>query len=105
MKYHDLFLIQVQLAFTIKSVELLPPASAVEIIEMEPFVCVCVCVCVCVWVGVCLFVSALTAEPFDIWSRDLVQGLTLIISRTSLLVKVIGQGHEVKKKLFPGFLI
>ena len=50
----------------------LPPASAVEVIETEPFVCVCVCECVCV----CLFVSALTAEPFDIWSQNLVQGLT-----------------------------
>ncbi len=77
---------------------LLPPASAVEVIEMEPFVCLCVCVC--------LFVSALTAEPFNIWSRNLVQRLALIISRTSLPVKVImvkGQGHEVKKRHFSRF--
>ena len=42
-------------------------------------------------VSVCLFVSALKAELFDIWSRNLVQGLKLIMSRTGLLVKVIGQ--------------
>ncbi len=51
------------------------------------------CVCVCV----CASVSALMAEPFDIWSQNLVQGLTLMTSRMSLLVKVKGQGHEVKK--------
>ena len=60
-----------------------------------------VCVCVCV----CLFVSALTAEPLNIWSRNLVQGLTLIISRTSLLVKVIGQRSRSRgqKTSFSGF--
>ena len=67
----------------------LPPAAVVEVIETEPFVC--------------LFVSALTAEPIDIWSRNLVHGLTLIISQTSLLVKVIGQGHKVKKTSFSAF--
>ena len=53
-----------------------------------------------------MFVSALTAKPFDIWSPNLVQGLTLIISRTSLLVKVMvkGQGHEVKNVIFRIFL-
>ncbi len=51
----------------------------------------CVCVCVCVCVSVCLSVSALTAEPFSVRSRNLVQGLTLIISWTSSKVKVIGQ--------------
>ncbi len=35
---------------------LLPPASAVEVIESEPFVCVCVCLCV----------RTLTTEPFDL---------------------------------------
>ena len=43
--------------------------------------------CLCV----CLFVGTLTAEPFDISSQNLVYGLTLMISRTSLMVKVIGQ--------------
>ena len=38
-----------------------------------------------------MFVSALTAEPSNIWSRNLVQELTLIISHTGLLVKVIDQ--------------
>ena len=52
---------------------------------MEPFVCVCVSVCVC------LFVSALTV---DIWSRNLVQGLTLII-----LDEFTGQGHRSKVKV------
>ncbi len=54
--------------------------------------------CVCVYV--CLFVSALTAEPLNIWSQNLVQWLTLIISRTSLLVKVKVTGS---KTLFSGF--
>ena len=43
--------------------------------------------CICV----CASVSALTAEPFDIWSLNFVQGWTLITSQTGLLVKVIGQ--------------
>ena len=68
----------------------LPPVSVAEVIETEPFVCVCGCVC--------LFVSTLTAELFDIWSRNLVQRLTLIISRTSLLVKVIGQRSRSRGK-------
>ncbi len=55
---------------------------------MEPFVCLCVC----------LFVSTLTAELFDIWPRNLVQRLTLIISRTTLLVKVIGQRSRSRGK-------
>ncbi len=54
----------------------------------------------CVCVSVCLSVSALTAEPFGIRSRNLVQGLTLIISWTSSKVKVIGQGHSVKNVIF-----
>ncbi len=37
---------------------------------------------------VCLSVSALTAEPFDIQSGNLAEGLTLIISRMSSKVKV-----------------
>ncbi len=45
----------------------------------------------CVSLCVCLFVSTLTAEPFDKWSQNLVQGLTLIISQRSLLVRVTGQ--------------
>ncbi len=44
-------------------------------------------VCLCV----CLLVSALTAEPFDIRTQNLVEALTLIISRMSFEVKVIGQ--------------
>ena len=48
--------------------------------------------CVCV----CPSVSALTAEPFDIWSQNLVQALTVMISWMSLMAKVKGQGHRVK---------
>ena len=44
---------------------------------------VCVCVCPCV--------NTLVAEALHLWSRNLVQGLTLMISRTSSMVKVIGQ--------------
>ena len=43
----------------------------------------CVCVCVCV--------SALTAELIEVWSQNSTEGLTLMTSRTSLMVKVIGQ--------------
>ena len=34
-------------ALVVNSVHLLPPASAVEVIKMEPSVCECVSVCVC----------------------------------------------------------
>ena len=49
--------------------------------------------------------GTLTAEPFDISSRYLVQGLTLMISWTSSMVKIIGQGSMSpgQKMLFPGF--
>ncbi len=40
---------------------------------------------------VCVSVSALPAEPFDIQTQNLVEALTLTISRMSLKVKVIGQ--------------
>ena len=58
-------------------------------------------------VCVCLSVSTLTAEPFDVWSRYLVQGLILMTSWPGLMVKVIGQrsrsqGQECH---FRGFLI
>ncbi len=48
----------------------------------------------------CLFVSALTAEPFALASRNLVQGLTLMISWTSVMVEVKVTGP---KAWFPGF--
>ncbi len=73
----------------------LPPASVVEVIGTVPSVCVCV--------SVSLSVSALTAEPFEVWSRYLVQGLTMMTSWTSSMVKVLGQSHQVKKMSFPGF--
>ncbi len=57
-------------------------------------------VCVCV----CQSVSTLTAELFDVRSPNLVQGLILITSRTSSMVKVKGQGHPVVFfELRPGF--
>ena len=43
--------------------------------------------CVCV----CQFVNTLMTERIDVRSRNLAQGLTLIKSWTSLMVKVIGQ--------------
>ena len=64
---------------------LIPSASAVKGITSVPSVCVSVCV------SVCLLVSALPAEPFDIPTQNLVEGLTLTISQTTLKVKVIGQ--------------
>ncbi len=72
-----------------------PPASAVEVIKTVPSVCVCVC----------LSVSALTAEPCVVWSQNLAQGLTLIISWMSSKMKVIGQRSRSpgQKTWFPGF--
>ena len=62
-------------------------------------------VCGCVCVSVCVCVNTLMAELFDIWSPNLVQGLTLIISWTSLILRVIGQRSRSpsQKILFPGF--
>ncbi len=59
-----------------------------EVIKTEPSVGVCVSQ------SGCQCVNALTAEPIDIRSQNLVQGLTLImlmISWATLIVKVIGQ--------------
>ena len=58
-----------------------PPASAVEGIKSIP------CMRLCVY----LSVSALLAELFDIQTQNLVDGLTLTISRMSPKVKVIVQ--------------
>ncbi len=76
----------------------LPPASAVEVIETEPFVCLCVCVCVC------QLVSTLTAERINVRSRTLAQGLPLMKSWTSFMVKVKDQGHQIKKRDVYDFL-
>ncbi len=62
-----------------RQVASLPPVSAVKVIKTEPSVCVCPSV------------STLMAEPFDTRSWNLVQKLTLILSSTSLMVKVMGQ--------------
>ncbi len=58
------------------------------------------CVCVCV----CQFVNTLTTERIEVWSRNLTHGLTLMKSQTSLMVKVKGQGHQVKKRDVYDFL-
>ncbi len=58
--------------------------SAVKGMESVPSVCVCVC----------LTVSALMAEPFDVQTQSLVEALTLIISRMNSKVKVIGQSSR-----------
>ena len=60
------------------------------------FMCFHVSVFPCFRVSVCQLVSALMAKPLDIRTRKLVEGLSLIKSGTSILVKVIGQGHEIK---------
>ncbi len=44
---------------------------------------VCLCVCPCV--------NTLMAEPTDVWSQNLVQGFTLMTSRTRSMFKIIGQ--------------
>ncbi len=58
---------------------LFSPASAVEGMELVPSVCVCVSV------------NALMGELLDVRTQNLVEALTLIISRMSLKVKVVGQ--------------
>ncbi len=45
------------------------------------------CVCVCV----CSSVSTLMAEPFDIRAQNLASTIICIISRMSLMIRVIGQ--------------
>ncbi len=54
-----------------------PPASAVEGIKSVP--------------SVCLSVTTLPAKSLNVWTQNLVEGLTLTISRISSKVKVIGQ--------------
>ena len=60
-----------------------------------------------VCVSVCLLVSALTVEPFELQTWNLAETLSLIISRTSSKVKVIGQRSRSpfwkKKHDFPIF--
>ncbi len=65
---------------------LLSPKSTIKVIKL-----LCLCFSLPVW----LCFSALMAEPFDEQSRHLVQGLTLMVSWTSLMVKVLGQCHPV----------
>ncbi len=57
----------------------LSPTSAVYIVEMVQLLCGCPSI------------NTLQAELFDIRSGNLVQGLTLMTSWTSLMVKVMGQ--------------
>ena len=63
--------------------------------------CLCVCLCLCV----CPCVNMLKAEALDVRSRKFVQGFTLMVSRTSLMVKVIGQTwrSQGKRKRFQQF--
>ena len=76
---------------------LLPPASAVEVIESVPSVGVCVC----------LFVNALKSEVFNIGTWNLVCGTSVTMTQTSSKVKVIGQRSRSRgqKTLFPGYCI
>ena len=67
----------------------LPHQWYVDVIKIEPSVCECVCVC--------LSVRTLTAEPFGIWSPNLVQELTLMTSWMGMMVEVKGQDHPVDK--------
>ncbi len=45
--------------------------------------------------------SAITAKLMVLERPNLGQGSTLMISGLTLKIKVIGQGHEVKKRFFP----
>ncbi len=59
-------------------------------------------VCVCVCVSVCVCVCALKTELFDLWARNFTCRSTWTISRSSSMVKVKGQGHQVRKCYFGG---
>ena len=57
---------------------------------------------ICLWVcvSVCHLASALMAKQIDLQTWKLAQGLGLITSDMSLMVNVIGQGHQVKNVIF-----
>ena len=57
------------------------------------------------FLSACQFVSALKAGPFDAWTQNIVQGLTLMQSRPSLMGKIIGQRSRGQKRDFEVFLI
>ena len=46
----------------------------------------------CVAECLCLIVSAFSSEPFDVQTKNLVEGLTLKTSQMNSKVNVIGQG-------------
>ncbi len=62
-----------------------PPASAVEGIRLVPSVCPCI------HVSVCLSVSALTAEPFELRTLDIAFG--------NISDEFEGQGHRSKVRV------
>ena len=72
----------------------LPPVSAVEVIESSRL---------SVRLCVCPSVSTLMTEPFDVQTRNLTSWLAWTISRSGLMAKVIGQGHQVRKCDFQQF--
>ena len=80
--------------------------SAVRVIKTESSVClsVCLCLCVSVCLSVCLFVGTLTAEPIGVRSQNCVHELTLMTSRTGLMVKAI-QLKNVILKFLPVFSV
>ncbi len=65
---------------------LLPPAPAVEVIKTEPSMCDYGCV------SVCLLALSLLNRLTQ--GHQMVQGLTLMTSRTGLMVKIIGQSSR-----------
>ena len=58
----------------------------------------CLSVCLSVYLSVFLSVQVITLEPLDIETSFLVCSYILTISRSSLSIKVIGQG-DMRKKL------
>ena len=76
----------------------LPPASAVEVIQLGLSFCV-------FCLSVCLSVSTLMAKLLDLWPQFLVWELTLTLAR----VGIVGQGSrsrprsQSQKMLFTGF--
>ena len=66
---------------------------------MSVYVSVCLCVCLGVCLSVFLSVEAITFEPLDIETSFLVRRYILIISRSSLSIKVIGLWSRSYEKM------
>ncbi len=76
---------------------ILPPPLAVKVMFSV------MSVGLSVHLSVCPLVNTLTAEPFDILTPNLLEGCMWTISRTSFILKVKCQGHQVKNVIFEAY--